>query len=209
MRLFVGLGNPGPEYARNRHNVGFMAVDAIAERHGLGPWRSFANGAGAACKGIIDEEDMLLLKPLTYMNASGEVVRETAKFYKLGLRDIVVFHDEIELPPAKLKMRVGGGNRGHNGLRSISAHLGNDYVRVGIGVGRPKERHGVDTYVLGNFMPDERSWVETMLDAIATNAGLIAVRRDLEFPDRVNRVMEVHGFDDRWRRNRVEMNRSR
>jgi peptidyl-tRNA hydrolase, PTH1 family len=209
MRLLVGLGNPDPQHRYNRHNVGFMAVDAIVERHDLGSWRSFANGLGTACKGIISNEEVLLLKPLTYMNGSGAVVQETAKFYKLGLKDIVVFHDEIELPPAKLKMRLGGGSRGHNGLRSITAHVGNDYFRVGIGVGRPEQRHGVDAYVLGNFMPDERSWVETMLRAIAVNAGLIASRRDQEFPDEVNLVMEAHGFDDKWRRHRVDMNRNK
>src|SRR5437764_709969 len=129
MRLLVGLGNPDPEHKYNRHNVGFMAVDAIAERHGLGPWRPVLKSTGAASKGTLEGEDVFLLKPMTYMNASGSVVLQAANFFKVSLDDIVVFHDEIELAPAKLKTRVGGGNRGHNGLRSISGLVGNDYRR--------------------------------------------------------------------------------
>jgi peptidyl-tRNA hydrolase, PTH1 family len=203
MRLLVGLGNPDPEHRYNRHNVGFMAVNAIVERHGLAPWRSVLKGAGAASKGTLDGEDVFLLKPMTYMNASGSVVLGAASFFKVSLSDIVVLHDEIELPPAKLKTRVGGGNRGHNGLRSISAHVGNDYRRVGIGVGRPEVRRGVDSYVLSDFGMDEWPWVDAMIGAIATNAGLIATRRDSLFEEKINVAMDANGFDDSWRRSRV------
>jgi peptidyl-tRNA hydrolase, PTH1 family len=203
MRLLVGLGNPDPEHKYNRHNVGFMAVDAIAERHGLAPWRPVLKGTGAASKGTLDGEDVFLLKPMTYMNASGSVVLAAATFFKVSLSDLVVLHDEIELPPAKLKTRVGGGNRGHNGLRSISAHVGNDYRRVGIGVGRPEARRGVDSYVLSDFGMDEWPWVDAMIGAIATNSGLIATKQDSIFEEKINFTMDANGFDDRWRRTRV------
>src|SRR5215475_7550624 len=146
MRLLVGLGNPGTRYAGNRHNIGFMAVDAIARRHGLGPWRR--RFQGVACEGVIGSERVLLLLPGTYMNDSGRAVAESAHFYKLAVADIVVFHDELDLPPGKLRVKTGGGNAGHNGLRSISAHVGNDYRRVRIGIGHPGVKELVQPYVL-------------------------------------------------------------
>jgi PTH1 family peptidyl-tRNA hydrolase len=158
MRLLVGLGNPDPQHRYNRHNVGFMAVDAIVQRHRLGPWLPVAKGMGVASKGTLNTEDVLLLKPLTYMNASGVVVEQVTKYLKLDLGDI------------------------------------------------PELRQGVDRYVLGNFMADERSWVEAMQNAIAANAGLIATRRDLDFSDKINLAMEAQGFDDKWRRHRIDMN---
>jgi peptidyl-tRNA hydrolase, PTH1 family len=216
MRLFVGLGNPEPRYRYNRHNVGFLAVEAIAERSGFPEWRSAFGSAGSATRGILDGEEIVLLKPMTFMNGSGRVVREAVKTLRLSVHDILVFHDEIEVLPALVKMRVGGGSRGHNGLRSVSdelrtvfRELHNDYHRVCIGVGRPKVRFGVDDYVLSNFMPDETPWVGAMLDVLADNARLLATRRDRDFLERVNRTLEAKGFTDAWRRHRLELNQPR
>lgn len=172
MKLFVGLGNPGDEYAGNRHNVGFMAADAIAAAHGFGPWkRKFS---GLAADGEIAGEKVLLLKPQTYMNESGRSVGEAARFLKIHAGDIVVFYDEIDLAPGKLKVKSGGGNAGHNGLRSISAHLDNDYVRVRIGVGHPGSKELVVRHVLNDFAKADRVWLGPLLDAIAKSAGRLA-----------------------------------
>src|SRR5688572_23153540 len=135
MLLWVGLGNPGTRYAANRHNIGFMALDAIARRHGFAPWRR--RFQGQTSEGSIGGQRLLLLKPETYMNESGRAVGEAAKFFKIAPPEILVLHDEVELPPAKLRVKAGGGNAGHNGLRSITDHVGNDYRRVRIGVGHP------------------------------------------------------------------------
>lgn len=165
MKLFVGLGNPGSEYAGNRHNVGFMAVDELARAHRFGPWkRKFQ---GHAADGEIAGEKVLLLKPDTYMNESGRSVGEAARFLKIPEADIVVFYDEIDLAPGKLKVKTGGGNAGHNGLRSISAHLGNDYVRVRIGVGHPGARELVARWVLSDFAKADQAWLAPLLEAIA------------------------------------------
>lgn len=172
MKLFVGLGNPGSEYARNRHNVGFMAVDLIAEAHRFGPWkRKFQ---GYAADGEIGGEKVLLLKPETYMNESGRSVGEAARFLKIAEADIVVFYDEIDLAPGKLKVKTGGGNAGHNGLRSISAHLGNEYVRVRIGVGHPGVKELVARWVLSDFTKADQDWLEPLLAAIAKAAPRLA-----------------------------------
>src|SRR5438128_10037539 len=149
MLLLVGLGNPGSRYAGNRHNVGFMAVDAISKRHGAGPWRR--RFQGVAAEGPLAGERALLLLPGTYMNESGRAVADAAHFYKLGLPDIVVFHDEIDLAPGKVRVKTGGGVAGHNGLRSISAHIGNDYRRGRIGIGHPGSQDLVGPYVLHAF----------------------------------------------------------
>src|SRR6266849_10791134 len=158
MLLIVGLGNPGSAYAHNRHNIGFTVVDAIAKRHGIVPWRRRFQGLSA--EGPLGGERALLLLPGTFMNDSGRAVAEAAHFYKLGLADIVVFHDEIDLAPAKVRVKTGGGVAGHNGLRSISAHVGNDYRRVRIGVGHPGAKELVYPYVLGDFAKAEQPWVE-------------------------------------------------
>lgn len=172
MKLFVGLGNPGSEYARNRHNVGFMAVDEIARAHGFGPWkRKFK---GQAADGEIAGEKILILKPETYMNESGRSVGEAARFLKIAEEDIVVFYDEIDLAPTKLKVKTGGGNAGHNGLRSISAHLGNDYVRVRIGVGHPGVKELVARWVLNDFAKADQEWLAPLLEAIAGAAPRLA-----------------------------------
>src|SRR4051812_33413133 len=172
MRLFVGLGNPGSRYAGNRHNIGFMVVEAIAKRHSIGPWRK--RFQGVTCEGPIGSERVLLLMPGTYMNESGLAVAEAAHFYKLGVDHVTVFHDEIELPPGKVRVKTGGGIAGHNGLRSISAHIGNEYRRVRIGVGHPGVKELVHGHVLSDFAKSERAWVETVCDIMADNAALLA-----------------------------------
>src|SRR3954451_21147862 len=194
MLLFVGLGNPGAKYAGNRHNIGFMVVDAIARRHGFPPWRR--RFQGVATEGMIGREKLLLLLPGTYMNESGRAVAEAAHFYKLPADDIAVFHDEIELPPAKLRVKVGGGIAGHNGLRSISAHVGNDYKRVRIGVGHPGVKELVHPHVLGDFAKAERPWVEALCDVIAANAELLAQGKDASFQNKVHLAMSAKGFGE-------------
>jgi PTH1 family peptidyl-tRNA hydrolase len=194
MLLFVGLGNPGSQYVRNRHNIGFMAVEAIARRHGFGPWRR--RFQGVACEGPIGETRALLLLPGTFMNESGRAVGEAMNFYKLGHGDIVVFHDEIDLAPAKLRVKTGGGNAGHNGLRSISAHIGNDYRRVRIGVGHPGDKDLVQPYVLQDFPKSESAWVETLCGLIADNAEMLARGEDASFQNKVHLAMAAKGFGD-------------
>lgn len=172
MKLFVGLGNPGAKYARHRHNVGFLAVERIAERHGFGPWRR--RFQGHASDGELDGTKILLLKPDTYMNESGRAVGEAARFLKLATSDIVVFHDELDLLPGKLKVKTGGGNAGHNGLRSISAHLDNEYVRVRIGIGHPGVKELVQAWVLHDFARADQDWLDPLLDSIADGVPRLA-----------------------------------
>jgi peptidyl-tRNA hydrolase, PTH1 family len=188
MKLFVGLGNPGGKYAGNRHNVGFMAVDAIARRHSLGPWKKRFQGLVA--EGQIGPERVLLLKPETYMNESGRAVGEAMRFLKIPIRDLIVLYDEIDLTPSKLKVKAGGGNAGHNGLRSISAHLENDYVRVRIGVGHPGNKDLVAHYVLHDFAKADRVWLEPLLDAIADAAGRLAAGDAARFLTDVARAVQ-------------------
>ena len=194
MRLLVGLGNPGPRYAGNRHNIGFMAVEAIARRHRIGPWRR--RFQGVAAEGQIDGERVILLLPGTYMNDSGLAVGEAAHFYKIDVGHIVVFHDEIDLPPAKVRVKTGGGIAGHNGLRSISSHVGNDYRRVRIGVGHPGVKELVYPYVLGDFAKAERPWVEALCDIIAANAAIIVKGEDSAFQNKVHLAMQAKGFGE-------------
>ncbi|HEY2137405.1 MAG TPA: aminoacyl-tRNA hydrolase [Xanthobacteraceae bacterium] len=192
MRLLVGLGNPGTQYVGNRHNIGFMVVEEIARRHGFGPWRRRFQGVTA--EGLIGTERVLLLLPGTFMNDSGRAVAEAAHFYKLGLGDIVVLHDEIELPPAKVRVKTGGGIAGHNGLRSISAHIGNDYRRVRIGIGHPGAKERVHGYVLGDFGKAEREWVDALAGVIADNAELLAKGADASFQNKIHLAMQAKGF---------------
>jgi PTH1 family peptidyl-tRNA hydrolase len=195
MLLFVGLGNPGAKYAHNRHNVGFMVVDEIARRHGFAPWRRRFQGETA--EGTLERERVILLKPMTYMNDSGQSVQEASNFFKLAQGEITVFHDEIELPPAKLRVKVGGGIAGHNGLRSISAHVGNDYRRVRLGVGHPGIKELVHGHVLNDFAKDERPWVDALRDAIADNVALLVTGRDSTFQNKVHLAMQAKGFLDK------------
>jgi peptidyl-tRNA hydrolase, PTH1 family len=194
MRLFVGLGNPGAKYAHNRHNIGFMAVGEIARRHGFAPWRRRFQGETA--EGALDQERVILLRPLTFMNESGRAVQEAAGFFKLAAGEITVFQDELELPPAKVRIKVGGGIAGHNGLRSISSHIGNDYRRVRIGIGHPGVKELVHSYVLSDFAKSERPWVESLCEAIADNAGLLTTDRDSTFQNKVHLAMQAKGFFD-------------
>jgi PTH1 family peptidyl-tRNA hydrolase len=192
MRLLVGLGNPGTQHVGNRHNVGFMVVQEIARRHGFPPWRR--RFQGVATEGAIGSERVLLLLPGTYMNESGRAVGEAAHFYKLALSDIVAVHDEIDLPPMKVRVKAGGGIAGHNGLRSISAHVGNDYRRVRIGVGHPGAKELVHPYVLGDFSKVEREWVDALIGVIADNAALLAKGDDSSFQNKVHLAMQAKGF---------------
>jgi PTH1 family peptidyl-tRNA hydrolase len=191
-RLFVGLGNPGAKHAHNRHNIGFMAVGEIARRHGFATWRRRFQGETA--EGTLDHEPVILLRPMTFMNDSGRAVQEAANFFKLGAGEITVFQDELELPPAKLRVKVGGGIAGHNGLRSISSHIGNDYRRVRLGIGHPGIKELVHSYVLSDFAKDDRPWVVALCEAIADNAGLLATSRDATFQNKVHLAMQAKGF---------------
>ena len=192
MRLFVGLGNPGAKFAHHRHNIGFAVADEIARRQGFQPWRRRFQGETA--EGTLDRERVVLLRPLTFMNDSGRAVQEAAAFFKLAAGEITVFQDELELPPAKVRVKVGGGIAGHNGLRSISSHIGNDYRRVRIGIGHPGVKELVHSYVLSDFAKDERPLVAALCDAIAENAGLLTSDRDSTFQNRVHLAMQAKGF---------------
>jgi PTH1 family peptidyl-tRNA hydrolase len=192
MRLVVGLGNPGTEHVGNRHNIGFMVVQEIARRHGFPPWRR--RFQGLATEGSIGPERVLLLLPGTYMNESGRAVGEAAHFYKLPLSDIAVVHDELDLPPGKVRVKAGGGIAGHNGLRSITAHVGNDYRRVRVGIGHPGDKSLVYRYVLSDFAKAERPWVEALAEVMADNAGLLARGDDATFQNKVHLAMQAKGF---------------
>lgn len=164
MILVVGLGNPGPEYSRNRHNIGFMAADELVRRHSFGPWR--AKFQGELAEGSIDGTKVLLLKPLTYMNLSGQSVAAAARFLKIPVEDVIVVHDELDVAPGRVKVKRGGGAGGHNGLKSIDSHLGQNYRRVRLGIGHPGDKDRVAGYVLHDFAKAE-TWVEPLLDAVA------------------------------------------
>ncbi|MFL5238011.1 MAG: aminoacyl-tRNA hydrolase [Rhizomicrobium sp.] len=170
--LIAGLGNPGADYARNRHNVGFMAVDVIHESYRFGPWRG--RFSGLLSEGTLGGRKTWLLKPMTYMNESGASVGAAARYFKLPLSAVVVMHDEIDLAAAKIRAKAGGGDAGHNGLRSITATLGADYCRVRIGVGHPGDKSRVHGHVLNNFSRADEDWLVPMLSAIAEAAPLLA-----------------------------------
>ena len=188
MLLIVGLGNPGRRYAGNRHNVGFMAADELHRRHRFSTWR--ARFQGEVSEGTLDGEKVIILKPATYMNESGRSVREAAAFYKLSTSDIVVIYDELDLPPGKIRLKTGGGHGGHNGLKSIDAHLsssiGKDYRKVRIGIGHPGRKELVNGHVLHDFAKADQDWLQPLLGAIADNAGLLAKGDDSTFMNRVH-----------------------
>ncbi|HLI21122.1 MAG TPA: aminoacyl-tRNA hydrolase [Stellaceae bacterium] len=188
MRLLVGLGNPGSRYAMTRHNVGFMAIDAIAQRYRFAPCR--AKFQGAISEGAIGDVKVLALKPETYMNASGDSVGAAARFYKIAPGEIAVFHDDLDLPGGKLRVKRGGGAGGHNGLRSLDEALGPDYWRVRIGIGHPGMKELVEAYVLQNFFAEERQWLEPLLSAIA-EAGPLLVADDAQgFMSKVAHILK-------------------
>ena len=191
MLLLVGLGNPGERYAGNRHNIGFMALQAIAKRHGIAPWRR--KFQGVAVEGAIGAEKVLLLLPGTYMNESGRAIGEAARFFKIAPADVIVFHDELDLAPAKLRVKIGGGNAGHNGLRSTTAAIGNDYRRVRMGIGHPGLKDLVHAYVLNDFGKAEQPWVEDLCIACADNATLLAAHDDAGFQNKVHLFMDARG----------------
>jgi len=192
MQLWVGLGNPEPGMARNRHNIGFMAIDVIAIRHGFSPWRQRFKGLVA--EGTIGGEKILALKPLTYMNASGESVQAAAAFYKLPADAITAFHDELDLVPGKVRVKRGGGAAGHNGLRSMDRHLGSqDYWRVRLGIGHPGDKDRVLSYVLGDFGKDDRDWLIRLLDAVADSAALLAAVKANDFMTKVALLTQENG----------------
>ena len=179
MLLLVGLGNPGAKYERNRHNIGYMAVDDIVRRHSFGPWR--ARFQGLVSEGRLGSEKVLALKPATYMNLSGQSVGEAMRFYKLDLEDIVVIHDELDLAPGKMKVKKGGGSAGNNGIKSLTQHLGDGYRRVRIGIGHPGDKNRVADYVLRDFAKSDQDWIEDLIDAISGAAENLASGNDVGF----------------------------
>lgn len=187
MKLLIGLGNPGARYARNRHNIGFMAVEAIAERHGIGPWRR--RFQGEAAEGRIGGEKVLLLKPQTYMNESGRAAGEAARFFKLSPADMIVFHDELDLAPGKVKVKQGGGHAGHNGLKSLTAHCGAEFWRVRIGIGHPGDKSKVTAHVLGDFAKADSDWLDPLLEAMADAAPALVSGNETKFVSDVAQAM--------------------
>ncbi len=179
MQLWVGLGNPGPQYTLNRHNVGYMATDCIADFYNFGPVQK--KFLGWIQDGRIGSQRIILLKPATYMNESGRSVGEALRFYKLGLDALTVFHDELDLPPFKLKVKQGGGHAGHNGLRSIDQHLGGEFRRIRLGIGHPGHKDKVTPYVLGNYAKAEMDPLADMLGAICAEAEWLAKGDDTRF----------------------------
>ncbi|MER8747846.1 aminoacyl-tRNA hydrolase [Mesorhizobium sp. M1050] len=188
MLVFAGLGNPGAKYANNRHNVGFMAADAIARRHSFSPWSK--KFQGLISEGTLGGEKIVLIKPQTFMNLSGQSVGEALRFYKLELSALTVFYDEIDLAEGKLRIKTGGGAGGHNGIRSIDGHVGSAYRRVRIGVGHPGVKEMVQHHVLGDFDKVDREWLEPLLDAIAENAAMIAKGDDSGFMNKVSLAVQ-------------------
>lgn len=189
MRLLVGLGNPGGAYARNRHNIGFMAADEIVRRHSFAPWRSKFQGQLA--EGTVAGEKVLVLKPETFMNLSGQSVAAAARFHKIALEDVIVFHDELDLPPAKVRVKQGGGAGGHNGLKSIDAHLGNNYWRVRLGIGHPGDKALVHNWVLGNFAQSDQTWLDALLDEVARELPLLLSGEANGFMNRLAQAVPV------------------
>ncbi|KAA1057043.1 aminoacyl-tRNA hydrolase [Azospirillum argentinense] len=183
MLLLVGLGNPGAEYVRNRHNIGFMAVEEIARRHGFGPWRKRFQGQTA--EGTIGGEKVIALEPLTFMNLSGQSVTAAVQFFKMKPEDVVVIHDELDLPPGKIRVKKGGGHGGHNGLRSIDAHLGKEYWRIRLGIGHPGDKDRVSGYVLHDFAKAEQSWLDPLIDAVADAFPLVVKGQAENFMNKV------------------------
>lgn len=183
MHLLVGLGNPGAQYQNNRHNIGFLAVDEIARRHNFGPFRQKFNGL--ISEGTIEGEKVLILKPQTFMNRSGDSVVQATKFYKIDPEDVSVLYDELDLAPGKLRVKIGGGSGGHNGIRSIDPQIGPNYRRVRLGIGHPGSKDVVMHYVLGDFAKSDLTWLEPLLDAVAGAAGLLVRKDDNGFMNKV------------------------
>lgn len=184
MQLFAGLGNPGSQYEHNRHNVGFMAVDEIHRHHSFAPWRR--KFQALISEGTIGGSKVLLMKPTTFMNESGRAVREAVAFYKLAPDQVLVIYDEMDLPAGKIRMKQGGGHGGHNGPRSVHAHIGGEYRRLRIGVGHPGDKHRVTNWVLSDFAKSDQDWLQPLMDEIARNAEFLAKQEDATFASKVH-----------------------
>jgi peptidyl-tRNA hydrolase, PTH1 family len=184
MFLFVGLGNPGAKYASNRHNIGFMAVDVIAAAHKFSPWKK--KFQGEICGGTLAGEKVLLLKPQTFMNESGRSVGEAVRFHNIPLDKVFVFYDELDLEAGKLRVKLGGGAAGHNGIRSISSHITPEFKRVRLGIGHPGDARMVSPHVLGDFAKSDREWLVTLLDAVADNAAMLVEGTEAKFQSHVH-----------------------
>ncbi|TAN43979.1 MAG: aminoacyl-tRNA hydrolase [Rhodospirillales bacterium] len=183
MFLLAGLGNPGPEHAGNRHNIGFMAVDEIVRRHGFSSWRKRFQGEVA--EGSVDGQRVLVLKPMTYMNLSGQSVGEAARFMKIPLDHILVLHDDLDLAPGKVRVKTGGGAGGHNGLKSLDAHLGNGYKRLRLGIGHPGDKDAVTGHVLSGFAKSDQDWLKPFIEAVGKDIGLVLAGEDNRFMTKV------------------------
>ena len=183
MKIWIGLGNPGAKYAQHRHNVGFMAVDRVASDHDFGPWRQRFQALTA--EGTLADEKIILIKPQTFMNNSGQADGEAMRFFKLSPADLVVFHDELDLAPGKCRVKLGGGTAGHNGLRSLDAHIGPDFRRVRIGIGHPGHKDRVPGYVLHDFAKADGDWLEPLLKGISDGAAALATGDDGGFQNKV------------------------
>ncbi|WP_144755840.1 MULTISPECIES: aminoacyl-tRNA hydrolase [Bartonella] len=171
MWLIAGLGNPGSQYQNNRHNIGFMAIDAIYQSLSFSPWSK--KFQAEISSGFINSEKIFLIKPQTFMNLSGQAIGEALRFYKLDVKNLIIIYDELDLPPGEVRVKTGGGNNGHNGIKSIDAHCGIDYCRVRLGIGRPNSKELVHQYVLGNFTKSDQEWLPSLLEAIAKNIALL------------------------------------
>jgi PTH1 family peptidyl-tRNA hydrolase len=184
MHLIVGLGNPGPKYQGNRHNIGFMAVDAIVRRHGFSPWRK--RFQGETSEGMLAGEKVLVLKPMTYMNESGRAAGEAMRFYDIDPSQLIVFYDELDLAPGKLRVKLGGGAAGHNGIRSLISHCGPHFVRVRMGIGHPGDKALVQPHVLSDFAKADQAWLAPLLDAVADHVPLLVQGEEESFQNKVH-----------------------
>jgi PTH1 family peptidyl-tRNA hydrolase len=195
MMLFVGLGNPGSQYEKNRHNVGFMAVSRIVEYHNFSPWKN--KFQGSISNGLLRNQKIIILKPNTFMNLSGQSVGEVIRFYKIPSSKVIVFHDEIDFPLGKLKFKSGGGHAGHNGLRSISEHIGSDYIRIRIGVGHPGNKNAVANYVLGDFSKVEQETITQILEVISTEAPDLTLENATDFGKSISEKIQKNTSKDK------------
>jgi len=195
MMLFVGLGNPGSQYEKNRHNVGFMAVSRIVENYSFSPWKN--KFQGSISNGLLRNQKIIILKPNTFMNLSGQSVGEVIRFYKIPSSKVIVFHDEIDFPLGKLKFKSGGGHAGHNGLRSISEHIGSDYIRIRIGVGHPGNKNAVANYVLGDFSKVEQETITQILEVISTEAPDLTLENATDFGKSISEKIQKNTSKDK------------
>ena len=202
MLIFVGLGNPGNKYANNRHNIGFMALDQIADENGFSPWRN--KFQAEVSDGVLNGKKVILLKPQTFMNLSGQSVGEAMRFYKLAPSDITVFHDELDIAPGKCRVKMGGGHAGHNGLRSIHQHIGPDYQRIRLGIGHPGHKDRVAQYVLGDFAKADQNWIDDMLRGIGKGADKLAADDSAGFMNAVALQRQQNYQNDQKKRIKID-----